>query len=284
MKEIKIQIGDQVIAGLDNEEKSEHILLALHGWLDNAASFTPIMPHLNGYRVVAIDFPGHGYSSHRPEGAHYHFVDWIETIVHVIQHFGWSSVTVVGHSMGGMVATVLAASFPELIERLILIDSIGLVTTVPEEAPKQLRDAILSRKKMKAKSRNVYSSIHQAVEARSVVGNFHSDIARYLVERGAISTSEGVKFTADIRLNIPSALRFTPSQAEAFISQITCPVLMMLAEDRIGELNQRVEKAIGMYQRHYQNLTMLSTKGGHHCHMEFPDETAQKMKAWLNND
>ena len=46
--------------------------IALHGWLDNANTFdrlAPLMPELN---LVALDFAGHGLSTHRAEGVHYH--------------------------------------------------------------------------------------------------------------------------------------------------------------------------------------------------------------------
>ena len=42
-------------------------VLALHGWLDNAASFARLAPKLEGLRIVALDFAGHGHSEHRAE-------------------------------------------------------------------------------------------------------------------------------------------------------------------------------------------------------------------------
>ena len=48
--------------------------LALHGWLDNAASFSRLAPRLAntlGLRIVAIEFRGHGHSTHAPAGSDY---------------------------------------------------------------------------------------------------------------------------------------------------------------------------------------------------------------------
>ena len=51
-------------------------VLALHGWLDNAASFARLAPKLQGLRIVALDFAGHGHSDHRAAGAGYASVSY----------------------------------------------------------------------------------------------------------------------------------------------------------------------------------------------------------------
>ena len=45
--------------------------LALHGWLDNANTFDRLAPTLPELDLIAMDFAGHGFSSHRPDGVHY---------------------------------------------------------------------------------------------------------------------------------------------------------------------------------------------------------------------
>ncbi len=52
-------------------------VLGLHGWQDNAATFTGLAPHLDGIYLVALDLPGHGRSDWRPPGMAYGFLDWV---------------------------------------------------------------------------------------------------------------------------------------------------------------------------------------------------------------
>ena len=72
------------IAGLRFGNPDGPPVLALHGWLDNAASFIPMAPYLSAYDIVAIDMLGHGASTHIPKGYDYAFVDWLHDILDVV--------------------------------------------------------------------------------------------------------------------------------------------------------------------------------------------------------
>jgi pimeloyl-ACP methyl ester carboxylesterase len=99
-------------------------VIALHGWLDNAASFSRLAPLLPGLRIVALDFAGHGHSDHRPPGASYAIWDYAHDVLQVAEQFGWQRFSLLGHSMGAIVSVLLAAAMPERIERLALIDGL----------------------------------------------------------------------------------------------------------------------------------------------------------------
>ena len=58
-------------------------VLALHGWLDNCGSFAPLGRLLRGVRLVALDLPGHGHSSHRSADGTYNI--WQDVgVVHAV--------------------------------------------------------------------------------------------------------------------------------------------------------------------------------------------------------
>jgi pimeloyl-ACP methyl ester carboxylesterase len=85
-----------------------------------------------GFRVVVPDQVGFGRSS-KPI-IPYNFHDMALNSRKLLESLGVSKVAVIGHSMGGMLAARFAASYPDLVERVILYDPIGL-TDVRYERP-----------------------------------------------------------------------------------------------------------------------------------------------------
>ncbi|KAH0616826.1 hypothetical protein JD844_028240, partial [Phrynosoma platyrhinos] len=56
-------------------------VLCLHGWMDNADSFSKLIPLLpKDCYYMAIDFAGHGLSSHRPAGCPYYLIDYVSDV------------------------------------------------------------------------------------------------------------------------------------------------------------------------------------------------------------
>ncbi|NNF67529.1 MAG: alpha/beta fold hydrolase, partial [Gammaproteobacteria bacterium] len=127
------------IAGLRWQRDSAEPVIALHGWLDNAATWSRVAPALDQYNLCAIDFAGHGKSDHRPANAAYHFIDNVADVIAVADRLGWKRFSLLGHSLGASVATLVAGTIPERIRSLVCIEGFGPLTTPPEQAPEQLR-------------------------------------------------------------------------------------------------------------------------------------------------
>ena len=78
-----------------------------------------------GYRVIAPDQVGF-CSSSKPEGYQFSFAQLAHNTQALLQQEGIDRVSVIGHSMGGMLAARLALNYPQLAEQLVLVNPIGL--------------------------------------------------------------------------------------------------------------------------------------------------------------
>ncbi|MEE4462544.1 alpha/beta fold hydrolase, partial [Azotobacter chroococcum] len=239
-------------------------VIALHGWLDNAMSFARLAPRLSGLRIVALDFAGHGHSAHRPAGLGYSHWEHAFDVLQVAEQFGWQRFSLLGHSMGGIVAVLLAGALPERIERLALIDGGMPITREAAEAPLQLGDALRGHLALAGKRKPVYESIERAVQARMHgVAALSREAAERLAERGLMPVPGGYTWRADSRLRLPYALRLDPAQAEAFLRAVRCPVSLVLA--RQGLLVGRPPVAALLKELSFE---VHELPGGHHLHLD----------------
>ena len=96
----------------------------IHGYTGSKENFLALMPYLPGRRLLAPDLPGWGESERKP-GADYGYGAQAERLAQWLATLG-GRVHLVGHSMGGGIAALVAARHPELVERLVLMDAGGV--------------------------------------------------------------------------------------------------------------------------------------------------------------
>jgi pimeloyl-ACP methyl ester carboxylesterase len=104
------------------------LVVLLHGFQDAAESFDNVAQTLvqRGFRVVAPDLRGFGDSDRVPPGGYYYFPDYVFDVAEILDAVSPSApVRLVGHSMGGTVATLVAGTFPDRIAALALIEGVG---------------------------------------------------------------------------------------------------------------------------------------------------------------
>ena len=265
----------EVAAHLYGPEDGKPVI-ALHGWLDNAATFSRLAPCLEGLRIVALDLPGHGHSEHRPAGAAYNIWDYAHDVLQVAEQFGWQRFSLLGHSMGAIVSVLLAGALPQRIERLALIDGVIPYTGEADSAPKKLGAALEALLAVDDKRKPVYANFVQAVEARMKgVGAVSREAAELLAQRGLMPVPGGYTWRTDARLMLPSAMRLTRAHALAFVAQVACPTTLVLAEQ--GLMNEpELVKLIDGFPFDVQRLP-----GGHHLHLD--DEAGAEAVAAVFN-
>ena len=108
-------------------EQSDETVVMLHGWGSNIGLFANSANLIaTKYRVLAPDMPGAGDTPEPP--GEWCVDDYVDFVIHFIEHFGVKKVILLGHSFGGRVIIKMAnrEKLPFEISRIILVDSAGI--------------------------------------------------------------------------------------------------------------------------------------------------------------
>jgi len=261
--------------------KPKEIILFLHGWLDNAASFIPLFKQLKpedieDYQVVAIDLPGHGASSHKSKDSHYHFIDWVYDILVLFEANNWSDVHIVGHSMGGMIGSSFAAAFPEKVKSLTLIDSIGMIYGDEKDSTSSLRKGMLSRLDKNTKNKKNLST-ERAAKARMLISDLKYEHAHIIVSRNILVNGSDCQWRSDRKLNRVSPSRLSLTQCKQLVSDIKSPVQIIYASDGLAF----IKKNLILFSSLMPCKKITELQGGHHVHMEKPAEVAKLINKFV---
>ena len=271
MHEFSLDIPLGRITGLRAGMAGAPKVLALHGWLDNAASFVPLAPCLPGIELVAPDLPGHGHSVHLPPGADYSFAGAVNSVLDIADALGWERFALLGHSMGAGIGSLVAAACPQRIERFVAIEALGALAESAERTVTRLRDAIAAMRNVARKPLRVFPDIDMAIHARMQANALDEPTARLLVERGLAVVDGGHAWSSDPRLTLPTTIRMTEPQVLALVRGIECPTLVIHADPAQPYLPDDLRRARATALPHGA-LTILS--GGHHLHMQQPQAVA----------
>lgn len=280
-------------------------VIALHGWLDNANSFAYLGPHLaaKGYHVIAYDNIGHGYSDHFGSGGLHSLHRAVGVVNEVVSSLNVNKqpVHIVGHSMGASISLMYAATYPEKVDKLVMIDGLGPIVEPADHAARHLRRALdaetdFKKRLINKREKKRYKTVQDAIEARLMSVKVYPgkqylsrEAAQALVARGlemvdkstleiekfAIKDeSKGpVSFRYDPRLLLPSYSYYTPEQAWSFYKEINSKTLILTAQDGWPWKEGGHEKDVAA------RLKILSEKGllqhvelpgSHHFHLD-PD-------------
>ena len=273
LREFELETARGRFAGLRNDHAAGSRLLALHGWLDNAASFVPMAPHLAGYDLVALDLPGSGRSFHYPEHAEYSLFSTLLDILAAADALGWDRFAVLAHSMGGAIASLLAAVAPGRVERLHLIEALGPLSGTEDTTAERLRDAVVKRRALDGKRKRVFKDPGLAVQARmqNNITELDEASAQLLVARGMRPVDGGLEWSSDARLTVPTAMRMTEPQVRDCLRAIACPVRLVVADPSPPYFPPGLREG---RLACVADIRCTPIVGSHHLHMTHPAEVA----------
>lgn len=271
MREFSLEIPLGRIRGLRTGTPGAPKVLALHGWLDNAASFVPLASQLPGIELVAPDLPGHGQSAHLPAGADYSFASSVNDVLDIADALGWERFALLGHSMGAGIGSLLAAACPRRVERFVAIEALGALAEVPERTTERLRSAVEATRALRDKRLRVFTDIDTPIAARMRANALSEPVARLLVERGLSPVEGGHTWSSDPRLTLPTMIRMTDAQIRDLIVGITCHTRVIHADPAQPYLPDDVRRA---HAALLPRGELVVIEGSHHLHMEQPHDVA----------
>ncbi|XP_047596708.1 serine hydrolase-like protein 2 isoform X1 [Lutra lutra] len=271
-------------------------VLCLHGWLDNANSFDRLIPLLpKDFYYVAMDFGGHGLSSHYSPGLPYYQESFVSEIRRVVAALKWKHFSILGHSFGGAVGGTFSSIFPEMVNKLILLDTwpFALDPKGIECVPTYRRGAMEHVLQVEAsqKPRQVVSP--EDMLQRFLKNNSHlsEENARLLLQRGTTKVATGLMLNRDRRIALPEhGMDFvSKEQFVHFAKQLRAHVLLIKAMQ--GYYNVRRENDTDrniitfvtdtlklVLKERYQ---YTEVPGGHYVHLNQPENVAGIISAFL---
>jgi pimeloyl-ACP methyl ester carboxylesterase len=107
---------------IDFNRNSEKTILLIHGFGGSATNWLSIIPSLadEGYRVVAVDLKGFGFSE-KKQNENYSHPAQVEFLNAFVEKLELKNITIVGHSMGANVSIMYYQKYPEKVENLVLV-------------------------------------------------------------------------------------------------------------------------------------------------------------------
>lgn len=267
-----VEVGDAKTADVS--------VVFIHGWLDNAASYFSIMQELAEVapqlHLCAIDLPGHGLSEHKNGSNFYPFHDYIDDFCQLSLNFSANKLVIVGHSLGALVASCYSAAFPEHVDGLIQIEGYAPLAESAAESVARIRQGVMSRQRLRKKPQRGYDDISQAIERRSMANHINPELIAPIVERGIKQVDGKWHWRHDVKLKSESLYRMSPQHAAEIINAIQCPHRLILGEHGFQSLKQHRNIS------EQNSPETFTVSGGHHCHLEQPEQVAELIFGVVN--
>lgn len=289
--EIYVDLAYGRIRGKWWGSRQQRPVLLLHGWQDNAGSFDTLIPLLPPeFSYLALDLPGHGFSSHLPKGMLYHTVDLVPLLEEIRLKFKWERLSVICHSMSAVASFFYTMLFQDRVDLICALDTLKM-----QHNHSQLTKHVYSTHTKKSielvsspKSGCPEYTYNELVE-RVYEGSMKSvnrDKAKYLIERGtrpSLSDPNKITITRDVRVRFMQPFYAEQTVSLEYIKQIQVPYLFIKGEfcKHFSEPEQNVREAVELFQKTNKQFEYFRVRGTHHFHLNQPEAIAGKIGEFL---
>ncbi|XP_017059511.1 serine hydrolase-like protein [Drosophila ficusphila] len=263
----------------------ERPILAIHGWMDNLGAFEQLIPLLPDYLgVLCIDLPGHGRSSRLPAGMHYSVYDYVFIIPRVMREFGWPKVSLMGHSLGGVMSFMYAAMAPKSVDMIISLDvllprKIGDPGKLGQDIEKCLEEEQRQADGNQHEP-HAYTLNHlRQVLARSSNNSIPQDMAHHMLRRQVTKSQmypEKLFFSRDGRVKFYQLFDIEEGLAAEMARRIQKKPYLIIKGALSPFVGPRCQETISILSKDNPNFEFYDIQGaGHHVHLHAAKECAR---------
>jgi pimeloyl-ACP methyl ester carboxylesterase len=260
-------------------------IVLLHGWGDTGETFQFVVDELPETRTLfAIDQRGFGRSEWPPDG--YWFPDYLADLDAWLERISPDApCTLIGHSMGGNVATHYAGVRPERVRRLINLEGFGLQNTSPEQAPGRyaqwLSEVRAGPQFASYANYPDYDRLTQSLLRRHRY--LPKERAEFIACAWARENAQGrIELRADPRHKLVNPYLYRRDEMRACWRQIAAPVLFIAAAE--SEHYHRVRDVLtveGLREDFRDVRLEVVPEAGHMVHLERPEEVARLIEDFI---
>jgi pimeloyl-ACP methyl ester carboxylesterase len=258
-------------------------LFLLHGWMDVSASFQFLVDcFAREWHVVAPDWRGFGLSSWAEAG--YWFPDYYADLDALLDLYQpGTPVNLIGHSLGGNVATTYAGLRPERIAKLVTLEGLGMPRADPAGAPERLVKWLdAQRDPPRFRPYASYDEVAQRLKRNNP--RLTDDKAQFLARHWARETAPGVvEMVSDPRHKAANPYLFRVEEALACWRRVTAPTLLVSGKDShiVAWLKDAPEQVVER-KKAFRDLRDVELEDcGHMMHHDQPRRLADVIEEFI---
>jgi pimeloyl-ACP methyl ester carboxylesterase len=282
-----IQIGTRKLSYQQwGDVANEKVLMCVHGLSRNSHDFDYLAkvmsPH---YRVIAVDVAGRGQSDWLTDKKQYNYQTYVGDMLALVDNLGIKKVDWVGTSMGGIIAMLLFAQRPTLINKLVLNDIgplisgialdriIKYVTIAPVFDMREEAEAAIKTRMQTFGIKNPEHWQHVTQHSVEAIG----DKFRFAYDPAIIKKPSCI-FTFLSNIRHPSKWRSMPDiNLWPFWQKVTCPVLVI--RGAVSDILSA--ETVAKMKEGRSNVTVVELPDVGHAPMLLEDEQIKIVKDWL---
>jgi pimeloyl-ACP methyl ester carboxylesterase len=259
-------------------------LLLVHGGRDHCRNWDWVATALrNDYHVLAPDLRGHGDSQWSPDGS-YSVAAYIYDLAQLIHQQELAPVTIIAHSLGGMLTLRYAGIYPDNVRKIVAIEGLGMTPRAMVDRAKQpiadrMQRWIAEQRDLSGRVARRYVSIDEALKRMQEANRFLSpEQARHLTQQGVNQNEDGTyswKFDNYVRSDRPYGM--TQDETQALWQRITCPALLVYGKESWAS-NPEADGRI----KFFKDARVVSFEGaGHWVHHDRLDGFLELVREFL---